>query len=148
MTPLRMALWQRNRDGHPIESGQLIAHSDAGSQFTSIRFTEHLELEGIAPSIGTSGDAYDNALMETINGLYKAECINTTVFHDGPYKTVSDVEHATAEWVDCGGTTRLRGNNNRRIHGSLSYTTPSECEAAYYATVNRQSRPTKQRQKT
>src|SRR5699024_6633292 len=69
MTPLRMAVWQRNRTGQPVEAGQLIAHSDAGSQFTSIRFTEHLELEGIAPSIGSAGDAFDNALMETVNGL-------------------------------------------------------------------------------
>ena len=131
MTPLRMALWQRDSQGHPVEPGQLTAHSDAGAQYTSIRFTEHLELEGIAPSIGSVGDAYDNALMETINGLYKAECINTTVFHSGPYKTISDVEHGTAEWVDW--------YNKRRIHGSLGYISPAECEAAYYATVNRQS---------
>src|SRR5690606_16161348 len=85
MTPLRIALWQRDREGNPITREELICHSDAGSQYTSIRFTEHLELEGIAPSIGTVGDAYDNALMETINGLFKTECIRTTVFHDGPY---------------------------------------------------------------
>lgn len=66
---------------------QLIHHSDAGSQYTSIRLTDHLALEEIAPSIGTVGDAYDNALMETINGVYKAECIRTTVFHQGPFKT-------------------------------------------------------------
>src|SRR5699024_8964025 len=57
MTPLRMALWQRDRQGHPVEPGQLTAHSDAGAQYTSIRFTEHLELEGIAPSIGSVGDS-------------------------------------------------------------------------------------------
>ena len=61
----------------------------------SLRFTEHLEIEGIKPSIGSIGDAFDNALMETINGLYKAECIRTTVFHDGPYKTIADVEYAS-----------------------------------------------------
>ncbi len=87
MIPLRMALWQRDREGHPVVPGELIQHSDAGSQYTSVRFTEHLVLEQIQPSIGSVGDAYDNALMETINGLYKAECIRTTVFHDGPYKT-------------------------------------------------------------
>lgn len=87
MIPLRMAQWQRRREGHPTVPGKLIHHSDAGPQYTSIRFTEHLALEGIRPSIGSVGDAYDNALMETINGLYKAECIRTTVFHDGPYKT-------------------------------------------------------------
>jgi len=67
-------------------------------QYTSLRLTEHLALEEIRPSIGSVGDAYDNALMECINGLYKTECIRTTVFHDGPYKTIGDVEYATAEW--------------------------------------------------
>ena len=86
MIPLRMALWQRGREGHPARPGELIHHSDAGSQYTSIRYTEHLALEQIRPSIGTVGDAYDNALMESINGLFKSECIRTTVFHDGPYK--------------------------------------------------------------
>jgi putative transposase len=100
MIPLRMALWQRDREGHPTEPGELIHHSDAGSQYTSLRLTEHLALEEIRPSIGSVGDAYDNALMESINGLYKAECIRTTVFHDGPYKTIADVEYATAGWVD------------------------------------------------
>ncbi len=68
MVPLRMALWQRDREGHPVVPGELIKHSDAGSQYTSVRLTEHLALQGIRPSIGTVGDAYDNALMETING--------------------------------------------------------------------------------
>ncbi|QCX82677.1 hypothetical protein C9F11_45595 (plasmid) [Streptomyces sp. YIM 121038] len=61
-----------------------------------MRFTEHLHIEGIRPSIGSVGDAYDNALMETINGLYKGERIHTKVFHDGPWRTVADVEYATA----------------------------------------------------
>ena len=98
MIPLRMALWQRSREGHPIVPGELIQHSDAG-QYTSIRFTEHLELEQIQPLIGSVGDAYD-ALMETINGFYKAECIRTGVFHAGPFKTIADIEYATAGWVD------------------------------------------------
>ena len=96
MVPLRMALWERDRQGRPTAPGQLIHHSDAGSQYTSVRLTEHLVLEEIRPSIGTVGDAYDNALMETINGLYKAECIRTTVFHAGAYRTIADVEYATA----------------------------------------------------
>lgn len=87
MTPLGMALWERDRQGHPVGPDQLIHHPDAGSQCTSIRLTEHLALEGIIPSIGTVGDAYDTALMETINGLYKAECVRTTVFHEGPYNS-------------------------------------------------------------
>jgi putative transposase len=134
MVPLRMALWQRGRDGHPTAPGQLICHSDAGSQYTSVRFTEHLELEGIRPSIGTVGDALDNALMETINGLYKAECIRTTVFHDGPYKTVADVEFATAGWVDW--------YNERRLHGSLGMIPPVEYEQAHYAALKPEMQPT------
>jgi transposase InsO family protein len=65
-----------------------------------VAWTDKLALDGIAPSIGSIGDAYDDALMETINGLYKAECIRTTIFHEGPYKTIADVEYATAGWVD------------------------------------------------
>ena len=133
MIPLRIALWQRDREGHQVGAGQLIHHSDAGSQYTSIRLTEHLELEGIAASIGTIGDAYDNALMETINGLYKAECVRTTVFHPGPYKTIADVEHATASWVEW--------YNNRRLHGSLGMVSPLEFETTHYATLNPESQP-------
>jgi transposase InsO family protein len=70
------------------------------AQYTSITYTDKLALDGIAPSIGSVGDAYDNALMECVNGLYKAECIRTTIFHEGPFKTIADVETATASWVD------------------------------------------------
>jgi transposase InsO family protein len=132
MIPLRMALWQRDREGKPT-TAELICHSDAGSQYTSVRFTEHLALEDIKPSIGTVGDAYDNALMETINGLYKAECIRTTVFHDGPYKTIADVEYATAGWVDW--------YNERRLHSTLGMLTPSEYEHAHYAALNPEPQP-------
>ena len=118
--PVRMALWQRDRAGHRIEKGQLIAHSDAGSQYTSIRYGEHLHLEGIAPSVGSVGDAYDNALMETVNGIYKTECVRTDVFHNGPYRTSEDVEFATAAWV--------HWYNTRRLHGSLGMLTPDEYE--------------------
>src|SRR6185437_12924193 len=70
MTPLRMAIWARAQEGHPTGvTGKLIHHSDTGSQYTSITLAEHLGLEGISPSIGTVGDAYDNALMESIIGL-------------------------------------------------------------------------------
>ena len=104
--------------GHPVEPNQLRPHSDAGSQYTSLVWTEKLALDGIAPSIGSIGDAYDNALMETINGLYKAECVRTTIFHDGAYKTIADVEYATAGWVDW--------YNHRRLHGSLGMVSPNE----------------------
>ena len=98
------------------------------SQYTSIRLTEHLALEDIAASIGTVADAYDNCLMESIIGLYKTECIDTTIFHDGPYKTVLDVELATAAWVGW--------YNEERLHSSIGYTTPAEYERAYYAAPN------------
>jgi transposase InsO family protein len=133
LTPLRIALWDRDRQGTPVQPGQLLHHSDAGSQYTSIRFTEHLELEGIAPSIGSVGDAYDNALMESIIGLFKTEAITTTVFHDGPYKTLADVEYATAGWVDW--------YNHRRLHGSLDWLTPVEYEQDYYAALSRDQQP-------
>jgi putative transposase len=133
MTPLRMALWQAGRDGHRAERGQLICHSDAGSQYTSIRFSEHLELEGLRPSIGSVGDGYDNALMETVIGLFKTECIRTTVFHPGPYKTLADVEFATAGWVDW--------YNHRRLHGSLGLVPPIEYENAHYAALNAEGQP-------
>jgi transposase InsO family protein len=134
LTPLRIALWDRGRQGAPVEPGQLLHHSDAGSQYTSLRFTEHLALEGIAPSIGTVGDAYDNGLMESIIGLFKTECYATTVFHDGPYKTLADVEYATASWVDW--------YNHRRLHGTLGMLAPIEFEQAYYAALNQQPQPT------
>ena len=133
MIPLRMALWERAREGHPIRPEQLRAHSDAGSQYVSLAYTDKLALDGIAPSIGSVGDAFDNALMETINGLYKTECIRTTVFHDGPYRTIGDVEYATAGWVDW--------YNTRRLHSSLGYATPAEFEQAHYATLNREPQP-------
>jgi transposase InsO family protein len=128
-TPLRIAIWARDREGHPVPAG-LIHHSDAGSQYTSIHFTDHLAIEGITPSIGSVGDAFDNALMETINGLYKAECVRTTIFHQGPYRDLADVEFATAGWVDW--------YNNRRLHGALGMRTPVEVEAAHYASLNQQ----------
>jgi putative transposase len=107
----------------PVEPGQ----------YTSLRFTEHLQLEGIAPSIGSVGDAYDNALMESLIGLFKTECITTTVFHDGPYKTLADVEYATAGWVDW--------YNHRRLHGTLGMITPHEHEQAHYAALDREPQP-------
>jgi putative transposase len=134
LVPLRIAMWDRDRHGMPVVPGQLIHHSDAGSQYTSIRFTEHLALAGIAPSVGTVGDAYDNGLMESIIGLFKTECIATTVFHDGPYKTLADVEYATAGWVDW--------YNHRRLHGSLGMLTPTEYEQTHYAANKPQEQPT------
>jgi transposase InsO family protein len=103
------------------------------AQYTSIRFSEHLALEGIRPSIGSVGDAFDNALMETIIGLFKTECIRTTVFHDGPYKSLADVEYATAGWVDW--------YNNRRLHGSIGMVPPVEYEQDHYAALTPEMQP-------
>jgi len=100
---------------------------------TSVRFTEHLALAGIAPSISTVGDAYDNGLMETIMGLFKTECF-ATVFHDGPYKTLADIEYAVAGWVDW--------YNHRRLHGSLGMLTPTEYEQAHHANPSPEPQPT------
>ena len=133
MTPLRMATWQRAREGNPVVPGQLIGHADAGSQYTAIWFTEHLDLEGIRPSIGSVGDAFGNALMECMIGLFRTECIRTTVFHNGPYRSVHDIEYATAGWVDW--------YNHRRLHSSLDMLTPAEHEQAHYAALDTEPQP-------
>ena len=133
LTPLRMALWDRDRHGNPVAAGELVHHHDAGSQYTSVRFTEHLALEEIAPSIGTVGDAYDNALMESIIGLYKTECVRPGPFHDGPLRTIADVEYATMAWVDWW--------NNRRLHTTLGMLTPHEYEQAHYAALEDEMQP-------
>lgn len=117
---LQMALWRRDRSGHPAGPG-LVHHSDAGSQYTSFRFTAHLIESGIDASIGTVGDAYDNALMESAIGLYKTELINRR----GPWKSLADVELATAEYTDW--------FSNQRLHGAIGHIPPAEHEAHYYA---------------
>jgi putative transposase len=117
---LDMALWQRDHGGHPVSAG-LIHHSDAGSQYTSIAFTAHLMAEGILASIGTVGDALDNALMESAIGLYKAELINRR----GPWRALAHVETATAGY--------LHWFNTQRIHSAIGDIPPAEHEAAWYA---------------
>ena len=133
-TPLRMALWQRAHDGHPVKDGEPNHHSDAGSQYTSVRLIERLSLEHVAASIGSVGDAYDNASIESANGLYKTECIRTTIFHAGPYKTIAAVEFATAAWVDW--------YNCSRLHSSIGLLPPNEFETLYYAALNPEQQPT------
>ncbi|EXU68677.1 transposase [Streptomyces sp. PRh5] len=117
---LEMALWQRGRDERPHVRGELIHHSDAGSQYTSFKLAEHLDTAGIAASIGSVGDAYDNALMESTIGLYKTELIKP----QRSWKTLSQIELATAEWIDwyC----------HRRLHGEIGHVPPVEYETHHY----------------
>jgi putative transposase len=117
---LEMALWRRDRDSRPVGPG-LIHHSDAGSQYTSFRFTTHLVTAGIDASIGSAGDAYATALMESAIGLYKTRLIKPR----RPWRTLTDVELATAEWVE--------RYNTARIHTAIGNVPPNEHEANYYA---------------
>ncbi|WP_139282052.1 IS3 family transposase [Rhodococcus zopfii] len=117
----------RSIQGNPLQ-GNTIHHSDAGSQYTAIRFGETLLLQGLRPSIGSVGDAYDNALAETTIGLYKAECIAAdSPFRKGPVRTIADVEEATSAWV--------RWFNTSRLMHRLGRVPPLEFEAAYYAAL-------------
>jgi putative transposase len=120
---LVQAMEYRRRNGHVL-APVAIHHSDAGSQYTSVHFGETLMLEGLMPSIGTVGDAFDNALAETTIGLYKTECIrDDSPFRCGPLETVADVEKITAEWVPW--------YNTRRLMHRLGLRTPAEAEDEY-----------------
>ena len=116
---LEQALYARQ----PASAENLIHHSDRGSQYVSIRYTERLAEAGIDPSVGSRGDSYDNALAETINGLYKAEIIHRR----GPWKSSESVEMATLEWV--------AWFNHQRLMEPLGYISPAEAEANYYRRV-------------
>ena len=118
---LEQALWARQ------VTGNLIHHSDHGSQYLAIRYSERLIDAGILPSTGSVGDAYDNALAETINGLFKAEVIRCR----GPWKNLEAVEYATLEWVDW--------FNNKRLLEPIGNVPPAEFEKAYYAGSNLKS---------
>lgn len=115
---VEMARWHR---GTRLEG--LVAHTDAGSQFTSIRYSERLDEIGAAPSIGSVGDSYDNALAEAVNALFKTELIRGP--GQGPWRTVDDVELATLGWAHWW--------NTHRIHGYLDDLSPDQFEAAYAA---------------
>ena len=128
---IRHAAELRCREGNPL-SGSTIHHSDAGSQYTSVRFGETLSLSGLVPSIGSVGDAYDNALAETTIGLYKNEAVrDDSPFRRGPLHRLTDVELLTADWVHWYNTDRL-------MH-RLGRIPPVEYEAVYYATSTAQS---------
>jgi putative transposase len=124
---LEMALWIRARAGEDIAG--VVHHSDAGSQYTSIRYSERLADAGALASIGTVGDSYDNALAESVVGLYKTECVKI----DGPFKTVDELELATLSWV--------HWFNQNRLHSSIGYLTPIEFEDLYYREMNPRQQP-------
>ena len=115
------ALEQAIHARRPAQGGGLIHHSDRGSQYLSIRYTERLAEAGIAPSVGSVGDSYDNALAETVIGLFKTEVIRRA----GPWRSIEAVEFATLEWVDW--------FNNRRLLEPIGNIPPAEAEASYYA---------------
>jgi transposase InsO family protein len=115
------ALDQALHERRPLHRAGLVHHSDRGSQYVSIKYTERLAEAGIEPSVGSVGDSYDNALAETINGLYKAELIHRR----GPWRSFEAVEFATLEWVDW--------FNHRRLLQPIGNIPPAEAEDRYYA---------------
>jgi len=117
------ALEQALHARKPVGADRLVHHSDRGSQYVSIRYTERLADAGLEPSVGSVGDSYDNALAETINGLYKAEVIHRRT----SWRRREDVEWATLQWVDW--------YNNRRLMGPLGYIPPADAEAVYYSQI-------------
>ena len=121
------ALEQALHDRRPVSGSGLVHHSDRGVQYVSIKYTERLAEAGLEPSVGSVGDSYDNALAETINGLYKAEVIHRR----GPWRSMEAVEFATLEWVDW--------FNNRRLLEPIGNIPPAEAEAAYYAELEEQA---------
>jgi putative transposase len=118
------ALDQALHDRRPVKRGGLIHHSDRGVQYVSFKYSERLAEAGIEPSVGSVGDSYDNALAETINGLYKAEVIHRR----GPWRNFEAVEFATLEWVDW--------FNNRRLLEPIGNIPPAEAEQRYYAMLD------------
>jgi transposase InsO family protein len=111
---LEQAVWAR---GGPQG---VVHHSDRGSQYLSIRYTERLAEAGFEPSVGSKGDSYDNAMAESVIGLFKTEVIN----HQGPWRTFESVEYATLVWIDW--------YNQKRLHSAIDYVPPAEFELAYY----------------
>jgi transposase InsO family protein len=117
------ALEQALYDRRPFPRGGLVHHSDRGVQYVSIRYTERLAAAGIEPSVGSVGDSYDNALAETVIGLFKTEVIRRR----GPWRHAEAVEFATLEWVDW--------FNHRRLLEPIGNIPPAEAEARYYAQI-------------
>lgn len=119
------ALEQALHERRPTGGDGLVHHSDRGSQYVSIKYTDRLAAAGIEPSVGSVGDSYDNALAETVHGLYKAEVIHRR----GPWRSFEAVEFATLEWV--------AWFNHRRLMGPIGNIPPAEAEQRYYAALER-----------
>lgn len=117
---LEMALWARGRVGRRVEGRGLVHHSDRGSQYTSIAFTERLLEAGVDASVGSAGDAYDNALAESTIGLFKTEVVKQR----RSWRTFEQVEYASAEWINW--------YNHRRLHSAIGYQAPAAWEESYY----------------
>jgi putative transposase len=124
---LEMALWIRDGSGQDVTG--VIHHSDAGSQYTSIRYGSRLVDAGAVASIGTVADSYDNAEAESLIGLYKAECVR----HEGPWRSVEEFELGTLTWV--------HWFNEIRLHSSIGYVPPVEYEQAYYRRITTHEHP-------
>lgn len=124
---LEMALWIRGRAGQDVTG--VTHHSDAGRQYTALRYADRLAEVGAIASIGTVGDSYDNAMAESIVGLYKNECVKI----DGPFRTVDELELATLSWV--------HWFNEHRLHSMIGYRTPIEAERDYYAQIDSEQQP-------
>ena len=122
------ALEQAIHDRRPAKDAGLVAHSDRGSQYLAIRYTERLAEARIEPSVGSVGDSYDNALAETLIGLFKSEVIRPR----GPWRSLEAIEFATLEWVDW--------FNTRRLLEPIGHVPPAEAEAAYYERIDMQQR--------
>jgi putative transposase len=124
---LEMALWVRARAGEAVDG--LVHHSDAGSQYTAIRYADRLTEVGAVASIGSVGDSYDNAMAESVIGLYKTECVRL----DGPFRTLDELELATLSWVHY--------FNEHRLHSAIGYVPPVEFEQHHYRQINPRSQP-------
>ena len=128
MAPRRLtvldALEQALHERRPAEGAGLVHHSDRGAQYVCIKYTERLAEAGIEPSVGSVGDSYDNALAETVIGLFKTEVIHRR----GPWRGLEAVEFATLEWVDW--------FNKRRLLEPIGNIPPAEAEAPFYAQSN------------